>query len=118
MKTRQEKQKELLITTNVKIDVYKKVKYTNKLKEKAFYPKKIDSVWAQIIPQTGKLQNQAADTMLANVSHKIKVRYAAGKNITEDMYFIARGKRFNIKYILNPYYSNEWLEIFCEQVVE
>lgn len=118
MKNRQEKQKELLITTNVKIDIYGKVKKINELKENINEYGKVDSIWAQVIPQTGKLQNQVVDTVLANVSHKIKVRYAAGKNISEDMYVMARGKRFNIKYILNPYYSNEWLEIFCEQVVE
>lgn len=118
MKSRQEKQKELLITTNVKIDIYDKVEYTNQLNEKAYDYQKIDSMWAEVIPQTGKLQNQSADTILANVSHKIRVRYAAGKNIKEDMYIKARDQRFDIKYILNPYFSNEWLEIFCEQVVE
>ena len=118
MKTKAEAMKDLLITTNVKVDVYAKIEYTNALNEKAHKYDKFFSTWAQVIPQTGKLQSQAADTILANVSHKIKVRYAVGKNISEDMYIMARGKRFNIKYILNPYYSNEWLEIFCEQVIE
>lgn len=119
MKSKQEKQKELLIATNVKIDIFGKVETTNELNEKEHEFSKINSMWAKVIPQTGKLQKQAADTLLSNVSHKILVRYAAGKDITKDMYIMCKGQRFDIKYPpLNPYYSNEWLEIFCEQVVE
>lgn len=101
-----------------RIDVYGNIKTINKLHETSYQFQKINSVWAAIIPQTGSLQKQVADTILTNVTHKILVRYPSGKDITKDMKIHYRGSRFEIKYILNPYYDNETLEIFCTEVIE
>lgn len=91
------------------------------LNEKEFQDIEIKTIWAQIIPQTGSLQKQQANTVLSNVTHKIKVRYQSGKDITQDMWFIftenKNKHRFDIKYILNPYFGNEFLEIFCEEII-
>ncbi|MBB6214965.1 SPP1 family predicted phage head-tail adaptor [Anaerosolibacter carboniphilus] len=118
LKSREEKTKELLTVTDTKIEVWGREEFKNELKETAYRDKSIKTIWAKVIPQTGKLQSQAADTKLSNVSHKILVRYGAGKDITQDMHFKVRGNRFDIKYILNPYYADEWLEIFCEEIIE
>ena len=91
--------------------------FNEELNETEFGPKRIKNIWSKIIPQTGSLQKQQANTVLSNVTHKIKVRYASAKNVTEDMWFIYKGHRFDIKYILNPYYSNQFLEIFCEEII-
>lgn len=101
-----------------KIDIYGKVKTTNELKQTVYTDQKIKTIWAEIIPQTGKLQSQQVETILSNVTHKIVVRYSAGKDITQDMYIMFRGKRFDISYILNPYFFNESLEIYCQEVTE
>lgn len=100
-----------------KIVVWGNVETTNELNETDYTPGEIKNIWAQLIPQTGKLQTQQADTILANVTHKIKIRYAAGKDITQDMWFIYQGHRFDINYILNPYFGNEFLEFFCQEIV-
>ena len=103
-----------------KIEIWSNnVKFENEVEETDYGPGKIKEkpISAQIIPQTGSLQKQQANTILSNVTHKIKVRYAAGKDITQDMWFIYKGHRFDIKYILNPYFSNEFLEIFCEEII-
>lgn len=115
---KKKKQEQLLWNPNSKIKVYSKDEEVNEILETThdFSPKL--EIWAQVVPQTGKLQNQRSDTILANVSHKVIVRYTAGKNITRDMYIISGDDRLNIKYILNPYNRNEFLEIFCEQVIE
>jgi len=91
--------------------------FENEVGEKDYKPGVIKSIWSKIIPQTGSLQKQQADTVLSNVTHKIKVRYASGKDITQDMWFIYKGNRFDIKYILDPYFSNQFLEIFCEEII-
>lgn len=95
--------------------------YDNELKEWTFQDGEIKTIWASLIPQTGSLQKQQADTILSNVTTKIKVRYGAGKDITEDMWFIFKEgnkkHRFDIKYILNPYMSNDFLEIFCQEII-
>lgn len=100
-----------------RIDIYGNVKYLNSANEEAERYEKINTIWAAIIPQTGALQRQQADTILTNVTHKIVVRYSAGKDITKDMQIHFRGHTFVIKYILNPYFTNETLEIFVQEVL-
>lgn len=101
-----------------KIAVWGNIITENVLGENDKTPQLVKSIWAAIVPQTGKLQTQQANTILSNVTHKIKVRYASGKDITQDMWLIYKDHRFDIKYILNPYFNNEFLEIFCEEVIE
>ncbi|MGE8080506.1 phage head closure protein [Peribacillus loiseleuriae] len=107
-------------TNNLKhlIDICGNVKTKNELDETTYKFDKIKSIYAAIIPQTGSLQKQQADTILTNVTHKIIVRYLAGKDITKDMQIMFRGHRFEIKYILNPFFKNETLEIFCQELID
>lgn len=101
-----------------KIEIWSNnVKFENEVGESDYGPGRIKSIWSEIIPQTGSLQKQQANTILSNVTHKIKTRYASGKDITQDMWFIYKGHRFDIKYILNPFFSNDYLEIFCEEII-
>lgn len=108
---------------NKRIEVWGNIEFENELGESDFKPGKIKDkpIWASIIPQTGSLQKQQANTILSNITHKIKIRYGAGKDITQDMWFIFKEgnkkHRFDIKYILNPYFLNEFLEIFCEEII-
>jgi len=101
-----------------RIEIWGRKKVENELGETDYINTKINTIWAAIIPQTAKLQSAPADTILSNTTHKIIVRYSAGKDIKQDMYILFKGHRFDIKYILNPYFKNETLEIFCEEVIE
>ena len=101
-----------------RIDIYGNTKVLNELGETSYRFEKIKSVWAAILPQTGLLQKQQAETMLTNVTHKIIVRYSAGKDITKDMQIYFKGHRFEIKYVSNPYFGNETLEIFCQELID
>jgi SPP1 family predicted phage head-tail adaptor len=107
-------------TNNFKhrIDIYGNVKKVNEILETTYQFEKIKSIWAAIIPQTGSIQRQQTETILTNVTHKIIVRYLAGMDITKDMQIHFRGSKFEIKYILNPYFKNETLEIFCTEVMD
>lgn len=100
-----------------RIDIYGNVKFENELGEEDFRFDKLKTIWAAIIPQTGSLQKQQADTILTNVTHKIIVRYSAGHDIKKEMKIKFRGHTFDIKYILNPYFNNETLEIFVQEVL-
>lgn len=100
---------------NKRIEVWGKEKVVNELLETTYQDKLIKTIWACIIPQTGKLQKQQADTILTNVTHKILCRYSAGDDIKNDNWIIYKNNRFDIKFILNPYYQNKELEIFTEQ---
>ncbi|WP_096199511.1 phage head closure protein [Bacillus sp. FJAT-45350] len=101
-----------------RIDVYGNVKKVNELNKVNFSFEKLKTIFAEIVPQTGNMQRQQAETILTNVTHKIIVRYHAGKDITKDMEIHFRNSKFEIKYILNPYFKNETLEIFCVEVME
>lgn len=101
-----------------RIEVWENVKHTNELNETAYRFEKVNSLWASLIPQTGKLQKQQAETILTNVTHKIIVRYTAGKDITKDMQIYYKDSRYAIRYILNPFERNETLEIFCEELID
>ena len=105
-----------------RIDIYANVKTTNELEETTYKFMKINTIWSSLIPQTGTLQKQQAETVLTNVTHKVIVRYSAGKDITKDMQIFFKDKnnvvhRYEIKYILNPYFANEKLEIFCQELI-
>lgn len=101
-----------------RVDVYGRVKSKNNAGATVYKPDKIKTIWAEIVPQTGSLQKQQAETVLSNVTHKIICRYEAGKDITQNMHLMFKVHRFDIKYILNPYFKNESLELFCEEVIE
>lgn len=104
-----------------RIDVWQKngIKIKNELGEVSYGPGKVKTIWGGIIPQTGNLIKQSnIDTLLSNTTHKIIVRYNTGKDIKQDMWFIYQGHRFDINYILNPYFGNETLEIFCTEIIE
>lgn len=101
-----------------RIEIWGNVEFTNELGETSYRFKKIKSIWASIVPQTGKLQNQQAETILTNVTHKIIIRYSAGKDITKDMQIHFKERQFEINYNLNPYERNETIEIFCQELLE
>lgn len=103
-----------------KIDIYGKVEFTNELGEKTYGYDIVKSPWAEIIPQTGKMQKAQADTILTSVTHKMEINYVKGltneENKKRSFYIMFRGNRFYIKHILNPYFQNKKLEIFVEEV--
>lgn len=103
---------------NKKIELWGNVETSekNSINQNVWQEQKIKTMWAQIRPQTGSLLKRTAETELSRTTHKIIIRYTA--EIKPDMWFIYRGERYNIIYILNPYFNNSYLEIFCEVYTE
>jgi len=90
----------------------------DKLSQEVIEPQKLATVWASVSPRTGSLlSGRQADTILSKTTHLIKIRYSAFKTLSDKNWLIYQGHRFNIDYILNPGFSNEFLEIFCNEVV-
>lgn len=107
-----------MASMNHRIEILNNQKAKNELEETIYQFLPFKKIWAAIIPQTGTLQKQVADTILTNVTHKIVIRYNAGKDITKDMRIKYKEHEFEIKYILNPYFKNETLEIFVQEVLK
>jgi len=99
-----------------KITVWHKEKFENEMKQTDYRDAIFKELWAEIIPQTGTLQRAQADTILTNTTHKILIRYGSGKEIKKDMWITYKEHRFDIKFILNPYFRDAKLEIFAEEV--
>jgi len=71
------------------------------------------TVWCGVTPQTGSmLSGRAADTQLADTTHKVTVRWRP--DVKPDMWMEIEGTRYDILYVLDPYLRHETLELFCE----
>ena len=113
---------------NKKVQIWGKIKAIDSegnqeidvLNQEIDEPVCISTVWAEIVPKTGSmLSGRAADTVLSRTTHMIKIRYKAEyeRLKASNNWLVYDGHRFNIDYILNPYFSNEFLEIFCNEVI-
>lgn len=111
-----------------KAELWGNVKVKNELNEWTIQPTKIKDIWCEIIPQTGNMsRQQGIETIISKTTHKFIIRYRSGININpnnpdnpdinNDMWFMFRGKRFDVLYMIDPYFNKEKWEIFTEEVI-
>lgn len=103
---------------NCRIDVYGEVPVENELEEMDYDYGKIKSIWAEITPQGGSIKPSEGNTQYADISHKIVIRANSIPDLTNDMYFMFKGQRYNIKYFNPNYKYRDRIEIMCSLVVE
>lgn len=103
---------------NCLIDVYGKTQIENELGEVDYDYSKLKSVWSGILPTGGTLKTTEGNYIYAEVSHKITIRANAIPNLTNDMYFMYKGQRFDIKFTQPNYKYKDSIEIMCGLVVE
>lgn len=103
---------------NSRIDVYSKTEATNELGEKKYIYTKLKTVWAEITPGEGSVKQGEGNTTFSEISHKIIVREKAIIGLTNDMYFMFKNQRYNIKYFNPNYKYRDCIEILCSLVVE
>lgn len=103
-----------------RIDVYTKAETTNLLGEKEYNYTKLKSVWAEItVGASGSgVKDGEAKIVYADVSHKIVVRTKSIPSLSNDMYFIYKGQRYDIKYFEPNYKYQDSINILCSLVVE
>lgn len=100
------------------VDLYAKKEVKNELNESDYEYSKIKSFWAEITPKNGIQLNGQANTISMEISHKFVVRSNVLKELTNDMYFIFKNQRYDIKYFNPNYKFKNIIEIFCSLVVE
>lgn len=111
-----------------KAELWGNIRTKNELNEWEISPDKIKDIWCEIIPQTGNMsRQQGIETIISRTTHKFKINYKSGINIvpdntdnpdiSNDMWFKFRGKRFDILYMIDPYFAMEEWEIFTEEVI-
>lgn len=101
-----------------RIDVYSKIEFTNELDQTDYKYDLLKSVYAEIVPQNGYLKDGQGNTIYADIGYKIVIRSSAIENLTNDMYFIYKNQRYDIKYFNPNYKYGDSIEIFCSLVVE
>ena len=101
-----------------RVDVYDRVEAYNDRGELLPVHRKIKSVWAEITPQTGRLDNMEGLMERADINYKFVVREGAIPHIKNSMYLIYKGQRYDIRYYNPNYKYKDNVEIFCTLVVE
>lgn len=98
---------------NSRVDLHSRQATTNVLGENDYYYPKLKSLWAQIIPVSGTVKSIAGDMEVPEVSHKFIIRQGVVKDLSEDMYFIFKNQRYDIKYFMPNYKERDRVEIYC-----
>lgn len=98
---------------NNRIDLYAKVQTENELGEVDFDYIKIKSVWCEIKPTTGSIKTATGDIIEVDMKYKVTIRSNSIKNLTNDMYFMYQGMRFDIDYNIPNFKYKDSIEIYC-----
>lgn len=103
---------------NNRIDLYSKMQTVNELGEKDYQYQCIKTVYAEILPQSGSEKTGQGNTLFSEISHKFVIRANAVKQLSNDMYIVFDGKKYDIKYFQPNYKYHSSIELYCKLVVE
>lgn len=101
-----------------KIDVYSKVEFINELDQTDYKYEILKTVWAEIKVEGGSLKDGEGNTTYADISHKIAIRSNTIPDLANDMYFVYKNQRYNIKYFVPNYKYQDSIEIYVSLVEE
>jgi head-tail adaptor len=102
-----------------RIEVWGKVKFENEHFEEDYRWDRIKYIWSEIIPTGGSLATgQPNDISYAKITHKITVRNNAIPNLSNSMYLIYKGQRFDINFFQPNYKYKDAIELMCTLVVQ
>lgn len=102
---------------NCAIDVYSGTEGPNELGEVCYTYSKLITISAEIIAETGSVKKGEADTETVEVTHKVTIK-ADDVELSNDMYFIYNGQRYDVKYFMPNYRYNDRIDVFCVMVME
>ena len=101
-----------------RIDVYAKMESQTEFGEIKYDYKKVSSVWADIVPKSGRENSIQGDSIQVSVTHKITIRNGGIKEPRNDMYFEFRGQRYEVLYFMPHYKKNDLIEFYCKLIIE
>lgn len=100
---------------NQRIEIFKIVGSRDEYGEPITTKKTIHECWSSVKNKSGKEQFQAV-TPFAKVVTSFLIRYTK-KAIDTTMKINFKGEEYNIIYVDNYNFSNEWIELTAEKVV-
>ena len=101
-----------------RIDVYAKAETETEFFEQSYDHIKLCSVWAEILPMSGRENTLPGKSVQATVTHKITTRMGAVKEPRNDMYFMFKGQRYEVLYFMPHYKRNDLIEYHCKLFLE
>lgn len=101
-----------------RVDVFLKSESKTEFGEVAYKYKKLSSVWAEVMPKTGRESTLDGNSIQTSVTHKITVRDKAIKEPRNDMYFVFKGQRYEVLYFMPHYKRNDLIEFYCKLIIE
>lgn len=101
-----------------KITIYRRQKGENELKETTYGYQPERTVWAQIVPASGRTAALEGEVERAEITHRVRLRASACPVLEQGMYFIFRGQRYDVLYGYPIYSRSGWMELYCRLVVE
>ena len=76
------------------------------------------TVWAEIVPTSGRTAPLEGAVERAEITHRVRLRISACPVIERGMYFTFRRQRYDVLYGYPIYNRRGWLELYCRLVVE
>ncbi len=101
-----------------RVDVYGKTESRTEFVELTYNYKKILTVWAEVLPKSGKENSVLGDSVQVSVTHKITVRNGSIKEPRNDMYFVFKGQKYEVLYFMPHYKRNDLVEFYCKLIIE
>ena len=101
-----------------RIDVYSKADAETEFGEQSYDYAKLCSVWAEIVPSSGRENTLPGKSVQAAVTHKITTRMGAIKEPRNDMYFVFKGQRYEVLYFMPHYKRNDLVEYYTKLFIE
>lgn len=101
-----------------RIDVYAKTESKTEFGELTYSYNKISTVWAEILPTSGRENNRNGGTVYESITHKITVRNGAVENPRNDMYFTFKNQKYKVMYYMPHYRRNDLIEFYCKLILE
>ena len=101
-----------------RITIYRRKETENELEEKTFTYQPERTVWAQIVPASGRAAALEGDMERSEITHRVRLRASACPVIEQGMYFMFRGQRYDVLYGYPIYNRGGWMELYCRLVVE
>lgn len=77
---------------------------------------RLRTIWAHVMPVSGRTAELPGEAERAEVTHKVTIRAGSLPEICREMYFVVRGQRLDVLYWYPVYNRRGWLEIFCRMV--
>lgn len=101
-----------------RIDVYSKTQAKTEFGEITYDYHKTQTIWAEILPTSGKIEDIDGQSIRADVTHKITVRNGAIKEPRNDMYFVFKGQKYEVLYFMPHYRRNDLIEFYTKLIIE